>query len=150
MKRTTFNISTRGGVRAVVGFTFKFSFYDCEDIFYLGAHKDELGRYIVTELETGMKLGVWSKFKKDIVYYVGKGLMKYNRYTFLDIMDKKRDSLINANAIAELLNCKAELYYPANIDEAKRLIVNHWADDTSHVLGADVRPYYQNFIKNLL
>ena len=72
--------------------------------------------------------------------------MKHNRFTFLNLLDSKREELINADAIAALLNCKAELYYPATIDEAKRLIMNHWADDTSHVLGVGIRPYYQKFI----
>lgn len=146
MKRATFNIKTRGGAeRAVSGHIFKFKYFDCEDTFYFGAYRLN-NKYIITELESGINLGIWSYYKKDLVYYIGKSLMKHNRFTFLNLLDSKREELINADAIAALLNCKAELYYPATIDEAKRLIMNHWADDTSHVLGVGIRPYYQKYI----
>lgn len=144
MKKQTFNITCRGGLhKAVEGWTFKFGFYDCEDTFYIGAYK--LGsKWILTDLESGINFGAWSYTKKDLVYYLGKKLLNYPRYTILNEMDKRRDSELNAEAIQALSRTRSELYYPADNVELRIIIGNNWADDTS-VLGGGLRPYYRDY-----
>lgn len=145
MKKSQFKIRLRNGeYRQVDGYIFKFSFYDCEDIFYIGIHK--IGeKWILTDLESGVNFGAWSSTKKDCVFWLGKTLLKYNRYVILEQISKYADKELNADAINSLSRCKVDCYYPANNTEMKYIIGNHWADDTSAIIGVGLRPYYTKY-----
>lgn len=145
MKKSQFKIRLRNGEhRQVDGYIFKFSFYDCEDIFYIGIHK--IGsKWTMSDLYSGVNIGLWSSTKKDCVFRLGKKLLNYNRYVILEQLSKYVDSELNADAINSLSRCKVDCYYPANNSEMRYIIGNHWADDTSAIIGVCLRPHYANF-----
>lgn len=145
MKKSQFAIRTRMGEYVQVdGYIFKFSFYDCEDIFYIGIHK--IGsKWTLHDLQSGVYFGAWSSTKKDCVYWFGKKLLNYNRYSILELLSKYAVSELNAAAINSLARCKVKCYYPVNNAEMRFIIGNHWADDTSAIIGVCLRPHYANF-----
>lgn len=149
MKKSQFKIRSRAGAYVqVTGYIFKFSFYDCEDIFYIGIYKDG-SKWALYDLQSGLPFGAWSSTKKDCVYWLGKMLLNYNRYVILEEMSKYADSELNADSINSLARCKVQYYYPANNTEMRNIIFNHWADDTSAIIGVTIRPYYANFNREL-
>ncbi|MFQ7061099.1 MAG: hypothetical protein ACLR7Q_09580 [Eubacterium sp.] len=141
MKKSSFKIRISRPLgeysyKEVSGYIFKFRFNKSEEVFYLGAVK--AGRlYNVYELESGIRLHSRPYYKKDIVYYTGKEILKFSRWRILEQLDRLRmtDEERERDFRAELAHCKCEEYFPANNTELEKLIKNHWYDDTSHIIG---------------